>query len=116
MTQTLLGGAGAVGTVFERALWALIEAFVYFFVFVVILAVVRRTWIAVPVTALLIALQVGDSLTPTLSMGNLAFSSLVFLVLLVRFGFVAGAAYLTAEMFLFGFPVTSDMKSWYARA
>jgi hypothetical protein len=116
MTATLRGGAGAVGTVFERVIWALIEAFVYFFVFVVILALVRRTWIAVPVTALLIALQVGDSLTPTLSMGYLAFSSLLFLVLLVRFGFVAGAAYLTAEMFLFGFPVTSDLKAWYAGA
>ena len=40
----------------------------------------------------------------------------MFLVLLVRFGFVAGTAYLTAEMLLFGFPVTSDMKAWYAGA
>ena len=40
----------------------------------------------------------------------------MFLVLLVRFGFVAGTAYLAAEMLLFGFPVTSDMKAWYAGA
>ena len=81
-----------------------------------LLALARRVWIAVPVTALLIAVQSGSSLTPTLSVGYLAFSSLLFLTLLVRFGFVAGTAYLATEMLLFGFPVTTDMKVWYAGA
>ena len=44
------------------------------------------------------------------------FTTLTFLVLLIRFGFVAATAYLTTEMLLFGFPVTSDVKAWYAGA
>ena len=116
LTATLVSGPSAASTILERALWALIMAFLYFFVFVVLLALLRRIWIAVPVTALLLATQVGDSLTPALSIGYMLFTTLVFLVLLVRFGFVACAVYLTAELFLFGFPMTSDMKAWYAGA
>ncbi len=113
---TLGGGWAAASTVLERTLWALIMAFLYFFVFVVLLALLRRLWIAVPVTALLIASLVSDSLTPALSVGYMLFSSLVFLTLLVRLGYVAAAAYLITEMLLFGFPVTADAKAWYAGA
>ena len=63
-----------------------------------------------------IGLQVVGSLTPALSISFFLFTTLVFLLMLVRFGFVAATAYLTAEMLLFGFPVTSDMKAFYAGA
>ena len=114
MSASLAGGLAATSTVLERALWALILAFLYFFVFVLLQALLRRVWIAIPVMALLIASQVGNSLTPALSVGYLLFSTLVFLLLLVRFGFLAGAAAVGFEMLLFGFPVTLDMKAWYA--
>ena len=101
--------------ILERVLWAVIIASLYFFIFVVALALVPGL-IARRVTGLPIGLQIVGSLTPALSISFLLFTTLVFLVLLVRFGFVAGTAYLTAEMLLFGFPVTSDMKAWYAGA
>jgi len=116
LSATLVNGPSAASSILERVLWALILAFLYFFLFVVALALVRRVWIAVAVTALVIGLQIVGSLTPALSISFFLFTTLVFLVLLVRFGFVAATAYLTAEMLLFGFPVTSDMKAWYAGA
>ena len=116
MAATLVSGRSAASTILERVLWALIIAFLYFFIFVVALALVRRVSIAVAVTALLIVVQILGSLTPALSISLFLFTTLVFLVLLVRFGLVAGTAYLATEMLLFGFPVTSDMNAWYAGA
>ena len=116
LSATLISGPSAVSSIFERILWALIIAFLDLFLFVVALALVRRVWLAVAVTALVIGLQIVGSLTPALSISFFLFTTLVFLVLLVRFGFVAATAYLTAEMLLFGFPVTSDMKAFYAGA
>ena len=116
LEATLVSGPSAASSILERILWALIIAFLYFFIFVVALALVRRVWIAVAVTALLIGVQILGSLTPALSISFFLFTTLVFLVLLVRFGFVAATAYLMAEMLLFGFPVTLDMKAWYAGA
>ena len=105
-----------MSSILERILWALIIGFLYFFLFVVALALVRRVWIAMAVAALVIGLQIVGALTPALSGSFFLFTTLVFLALLTRFGFVAGTAYLTAEMLLFGFPTTSDMKAWYAGA
>ena len=116
LSATLISGPAAVSSMLERVLWALIIAFLYLFLFVVALALVRRVWVAVAVTALVIGLQIVGSLTPALSISFFLFTTLAFLVLLTRFGFVAATAYLTAEMLLFGFPVTSDMKAWYAGA
>jgi serine/threonine-protein kinase len=116
LSATLISGRAAVSSILERFLWALIIGFLYFFLFVVALVLVRRVWIAVAVAALVIGLQIVGSLTPALSGSFFLFTTLAFLALLTRFGFVAGTSYLTAEMLLFGFPMTSDMKAWYAGA
>ena len=46
-TATLVSGPAAVSSILERVLWALVIGFLYFFIFVVALALVRRVWIAV---------------------------------------------------------------------
>ncbi|MEX0880206.1 MAG: serine/threonine-protein kinase [Thermoanaerobaculia bacterium] len=114
MTPTLLGGLSASATVLERAIWALIESFLYFFVFVVLQALLRKVWLALPAAALLVATLAAGSITPGLSAGFFLFLQLVFLVLTVRLGFLAGAAFMVAHMVLFAFAVTADPKAWYA--
>ena len=47
LSATLISGRAAVSSILERILWALIIGFLYFFLFVVALALVRRVWIAV---------------------------------------------------------------------
>ncbi len=113
MTQTLLGGWSASATILERAIWALIEGFLYFFVFVALQALLRKVWLALPVAALLIASVTAGSLTPGLSTGFFLFLQVVFLVLTIRLGFLAGAVFILVHMILFAFPVTADMKAWY---
>ena len=114
MTQTLLGGLSATATVLERAIWGLIEAFLYFFVFVAVQALVRKVWIAIPAAALLVSIPAAGSLTPGFSTGFYLFLQLAFLLLTVRLGFLAGAAFIVTTMLLFAFPVTADAKAWYA--
>lgn len=46
--------------------------------------------------------------------GFFLFLQLIFLVLTVRFGFLAGAAFMVVHMILFAFPLTADPKAWYA--
>ncbi len=113
-TPALLGGWDGSATVLETAIWALIQSFLYLFVFVGLQALLRRVWLALPAAALLICTLGAGGLSPGFSMGYILFFTVVFLLLLVRFGFLAGAASMLVKLLLFAFPVTADAKAWYA--
>jgi Protein kinase domain len=89
-------------------------ALTYFFIFFLLRLVLRKQWLAVLVTLLLVSVPWLFREQPVLNVAYQLSYWGILLLLLIRFGLLALMVALCVFSFLFAYPLTTHLSAWYA--
>jgi hypothetical protein len=116
--QLMASNSAFLSMWFWKSVAAVGGALSYAFLWIVLLLVVRRTWLAVPLFVIVILIVTGPApgtAEPAILARRLFLFSLV-LFALNRFGVVATAALIYVHNIGMAFPLTADRSAWYAES
>lgn len=112
---TLEGLRGSLAAILYLSTQSLTSALLIFFVFFLLRRILRKSWLASIVVALLFSLTaLGAQHLFTEALFTVSFNFIILLILL-RFGLVALAAFFFAVQLVSNMPITTPLSAWYAQ-
>jgi serine/threonine-protein kinase len=113
--NSVVAARQAAGEILHEVIWRIGFSLVLFFLFFLLRALLRKSWIAAAAfIVLLVALTSGSVSHPLLAPALTAIGPALILFITIRFGVLAMTVNFFSGAMLLQFPATTDLSTWYA--